>query len=166
MRRPLHWWLAASILFLDQTTKAAVAAWLSPEAQVPVIPGFFRLVYVENPGMAFGLLSDSPSGLVLALLVTFSVATLALLGFLLWRDQSWSPLARTGLALILGGAAGNFVDRIARGAVIDFLDFSLGSYHWPAFNVADSALVVGAAFLLLDLLRAQRPSKGVRGKYV
>lgn len=138
-------------------TKAAVAAWLRPDNPVPVIPGLLRLAYVENRGMAFGLLADSPSGLVFALLVAISVATLAVLGFLLWRDRSWSPLAGTGLALILGGAAGNFLDRIVRGKVIDFLDFSLGRYHWPAFNVADSALVLGAALLVLDLLRARTP---------
>ena len=145
------------VLFLDQATKAAIVARFSMDTIVPVIPGVFRLVRVENTGIAFGLLSDSPSKPVFVVMVLVSAAALALVAFLLWKNQHSSTLMGIGLAVILGGAAGNVVDRIARGKVIDFLDFYIGRYHWPAFNVADMAIVIGAGLLLLDLARARTP---------
>jgi len=149
--------IAGLVLILDQATKAIVVERFTAQTAIPVVPGFFRLVRVENTGMAFGLLNDSPSPLVFGLLTLVSGALLGFLGYLLWTNQTPSALGGFGLALILGGAAGNVVDRLARGKVIDFLDFYLGSYHWPAFNLADSGIVVGAALLLLDLFRARTP---------
>ncbi|OFV94594.1 MAG: signal peptidase II [Acidobacteria bacterium RIFCSPLOWO2_02_FULL_61_28] len=149
--------LAGFVLLLDQATKAVIVARFSGYTVVPVIPGFFRLVRVENTGMAFGLFSDSSSPLAFWLLT--------LVAFLLWKDSTSSSLGGLALAVILGGAAGNVVDRLARGKVIDFLDFYIGRHHWPAFNLADSAIVIGAVLLLLDLARARtlhpsRPSTG------
>ena len=145
--------LAGLVLLLDQATKAVIVAQFSMFTVVPVIPGFFRLVRAENTGMAFGLFSDSSSPLAFWLLTLVSAAVLGVVAFLLWKDRTTSSLWGVGLAVILGGAAGNVVDRLARGKVIDFLDFYVGSHHWPAFNVADSAIVIGAALLLLDLTK-------------
>ena len=147
--------IAGLVLLLDQATKAIVVARFAPDTVVPVIPGLFRLVRVENTGMAFGLLNDSPSPLVFVLLTLVSAVILGFVAYLLWSNQTPSALGGFGLALILGGAAGNVVDRLARGKVIDFLDFYLGQHHWPAFNVADSAIVVGAGLLVIDLLRGR-----------
>ena len=141
--------IAGLVLLLDQATKAVIVARFSMYTVVPVIPGFFRLVRVENTGMAFGLFSDSSSPLVFWLLTVVSAAVLFFVAFLLWKDRTFSALGGLGLAVILGGAAGNVVDRLARGKVIDFLDIYIGRHHWPAFNLADSAIVIGAALLLL-----------------
>ena len=149
--------IAGLVLLLDQATKAVVVARFAEHTVVPVIPGLFRLVRVENTGMAFGLLGDSSSPLVFWLLTLVSAALLGFIAYLLWSNQTPSALGGFGLALILGGAAGNVVDRLARGKVIDFLDFYLGSYHWPTFNVADSGIVIGAALLVLDLFRVRKP---------
>ena len=147
--------IAGLVLFLDQATKALVVARFAADTAIPVIPGLFRLVRVENTGMAFGLLGDSSSPLVFWLLTIVSAALLGFVAYLLWTHQTPSALGGFGLALILGGAAGNVVDRLARGKVIDFLDFYLGGYHWPAFNLADSAIVVGAGLLVIDLMRGR-----------
>jgi len=157
--------LAGFVLLLDQATKAVIVARFSGYTVVPVIPGFFRLVRVENTGMAFGLFSDSSSPLAFWLLTLVSATVLGVVAFLLWKDSTSSSLGGLALAVILGGAAGNVVDRLARGKVIDFLDFYIGRHHWPAFNLADSAIVIGAVLLLLDLARARtlhpsRPSTG------
>lgn len=125
---------------------------------VSVIPGLFRLVHVENRGIAFGLFADSSSPVAGWIFVIISMAAMVLIGALLWRNHPSAKLAGTGLALILGGAAGNLVDRLVRGPVVDFLDFYVSGYHWPAFNLADSAISIGAAVLLWDLLAAH-PAK-------
>ena len=147
--------LAGFVLLFDQATKAVVVERFTAQTAIPVIPGLFRLVRVENTGMAFGLLNDSPSPLVFGLLTLVSAALLGFVAYLLWTSQTPSALGGFGLALILGGAAGNVVDRLVRGKVIDFLDFYLGTYHWPAFNVADSGIVIGAALLMIDLMRGR-----------
>lgn len=158
MKRWTYLWIALAVLLADQLTKAAVVARFSEDTAIPIIPGLFQLVRVENRGIAFGLLADSSSPWAAGILILFSVAAIVLVGALLWQNQPSARLAGTGLALILGGAAGNLADRIARGRVVDFLDFYLGAYHWPAFNVADSAICVGAGMILLDLFAA-RPAR-------
>jgi signal peptidase II len=149
--RLLYLIVASAVLVLDQLTKRIVVAQFDPNTVVPVIPGLFRLVLVENRGMAFGLFADSGSNAAFVILLLFSAAALGFVGFLLWRSHLPSRASAIGLALILGGAAGNFLDRLMRGTVVDFLDFYVRTYHWPAFNLADSAIVVGAGILLLDL---------------
>jgi signal peptidase II len=150
MARQNYLWIAISTLVADQLTKALVVARFSDDSMVPIIPGFFRLVRVENRGIAFGLFSDSSSPVIGMIFAFISAAAIIFVGALLWQTHA-AKLTGVGLALILGGAAGNLIDRLARGVVVDFLDFYVASYHWPAFNVADSAICIGAAALLWDL---------------
>lgn len=158
MTRWTYLWITLATLLADQISKAAVVARFSYDTAVPILPGLFRLVRVENRGIAFGLFADATSPWAAGILILFSAAAIALVGALLWQNHPSAKVAGTGLALILGGAAGNLVDRIARGQVVDFLDFYVGSYHWPAFNLADSAICVGAGMILLDLF-ATRPAR-------
>ena len=159
----LHRFLIAGLILLfDQATKAIVVERFTAQTAIPVIPGLFRLVLVENAGMAFGLLNDSPSPLVFGLLTLVSAVLLGFVAYLLWTSQTPSVLGGFGLALILGGAAGNVVDRLARGKVIDFLDFYLGSHHWPAFNIADSAIVLGVGLMVGEMLFAKKPAQDKR----
>ena len=151
--------LAGIVLIIDQATKFLIASRFDEFTILPVIPGFFQLVRVENRGMAFGILSDSSSTLAFVMLIGVSVMALAVVTYLLLKSPITSTSTTTGLSLILGGAAGNFVDRIARGKVIDFMDFYYGSFHWHVFNVADVAIVTGAALLMLDLLRSRNHEK-------
>ena len=151
-------WIAFAAFSADQLTKALIVAGFSEESMVQIIPGFFRLVRVENRGIAFGMFSDSASPFAATTLALISGAAIVLVGWLLWQNPPAAKLASTGLELILGGAAGNLLDRLVRGHVIDFLDFYVGGYHWPAFNVADSAICVGTGMLLWDLLAA-RPAR-------
>ncbi|MBI3934981.1 MAG: signal peptidase II [Acidobacteria bacterium] len=155
MTRWNYIWISLVTLALDQVTKLAVVSRFSEDTAIPIVPGLFRLVRVENRGIAFGMLSESSSPVVGIILILVSAAAIALVGILLWQNPPAATRTGAGLALILGGAAGNLVDRLLRGQVVDFLDFYIGSYHWPAFNLADSAISIGAAALLWDLLVAQ-----------
>ncbi|MDQ2777804.1 MAG: signal peptidase II [Acidobacteriota bacterium] len=125
---------------------------------VPVIPGWLQIIHTENPGAAFGMLAEGNPFVRSAVLIGVSALVLIFVASaLLGRSGSFSaPLARFGLALILGGAIGNLYDRVTRGTVTDFIEVFHGSWSFPAFNVADSAITVGAIFLLLDLLRPKR----------
>lgn len=155
--RPLYLLIAAAVLVADQLTKWAVLDRFSPETIVTVIPGLFSLVRVENRGIAFGLLSGLSSGIAFTVILAVSMAVLGVICYLLWKTAPDARRASAALALILGGATGNFADRIVRGRVVDFLDFYIRDYHWPAFNIADSAIVIGAGLLLMDLFRRQHP---------
>jgi len=158
MNRWNYLWIAFGAFVADQITKTLVVTSFSEESMVQIIPGFFRLVRVENRGIAFGMFSESTSPFAATTLALVSGAAILLVGWLLWQSPPAARVASAGLELILGGAAGNLLDRLLRGHVIDFLDFYVGSYHWPAFNVADSAICVGAGMLLWDLLSA-RPAR-------
>ncbi|HME05839.1 MAG TPA: signal peptidase II [Bryobacteraceae bacterium] len=157
--RMLPFALAASILVLDQITKGLIKAHVPAWQTLIVIPGFFNIVHAENPGMAFSLLADA-SGLwrnVLLIGLSFSVA--GFITVLLVRGgptQHW--LVRLGLSLVLGGALGNLYDRAVHGTVTDFVEVYAGSHFFPAFNVADSAISVGAVLLILDMWRAREKS--------
>jgi len=111
--------------------------------------------------VAFGLFNDSTSEWRTTVLVLLAISAVVVVSALLWNAQRLDPRSRWGLALILGGAAGNVVDRILCGRVTDFLEFYLGEYHWPTFNLADSAVVVGSGLLLIDLLRSKRQAANV-----
>lgn len=145
--------LAAALALADQATKEIVLANLRAGESRPVT-GFFNLVLAFNRGAAFSFLSDGP-GWQRELFIVIGIAAAAIIVWLLWR-QGEDKLFSLGLALILGGALGNLWDRITLGYVIDFLDFHAAGRHWPAFNLADSAITVGAVLLIWDGFRSRR----------
>lgn len=148
----LSWlWLAGLVLLLDQLTKAMVTDNLVAYRDVIPLTGFFNLVHVHNTGAAFSLFADQGGWQRAFFVVLASVAAGVILYLL--RKTRGQPLFNAALALILGGAVGNLLDRVLYGHVIDFLDFYVGTWHWPAFNVADSAITVGAALLIWDSFR-------------
>src|SRR5437773_6181842 len=157
--RGFHFLIALLVLSLDRAAKWIVAKDISLHDTIQVIPGFFRLTHVENRGAAFGLFADSPSEWKITVLVLFSVVALAIVSVLLWRNSHSMQSTGIGLALILGGALGNLWDRLLSGRVVDFLLFYVGQYQWPAFNVADSAIVVGASLLVIEILFAKSPTE-------
>jgi signal peptidase II len=156
-KRPLL--IALAVLLLDRLTKWAIAQTIPLEDAVNVIPGFFRLTHLEHTGAAFSLFADSPSPFRTTLLIGFSMAALAVVSVLLWKDRSVFHSGTLALSLILGGAVGNLWDRVSDGKVTDFLDFYIGAHHWPPFNVADSAIVIGALLLFLRMLRKDHRSQ-------
>lgn len=151
-RRRIELWIALVIVVVDQITKVLVRQQFDLHESVTVIPGFFDLTRVHNTGAAFGMLNDVDFPLksaALALVATAALAGVALYAAMLPPEQ-W--LARIGLACILGGAAGNLIDRVTLGFVVDFFDFYAGGWHFWAFNVADAAITVGVGLMILDLL--------------
>jgi signal peptidase II len=153
-----HLLIAIAVLFLDRITKWAIVQTIVLEDAFSIIPGFFRLTHLENPGAAFSLFAESTSPFKTALLIAFSLAALVVVALLLWKDRYIFNGSTLALSLILGGALGNLWDRLADGKVTDFLDFYIGVHHWPPFNVADSAIVVGASLLLVRMLRKESPA--------
>jgi signal peptidase II len=158
MRR-FHFVIALLVVCLDRATKWMVAKDISLHDSIQVVPGFFRLTHVENRGAAFGLFADSPAQWKIAMLVLFSIVALIVVLALLWRNSHAMTSTGIGLALILGGAVGNLWDRLLNGRVVDFLLFYVGQYQWPAFNVADSAIVCGAGLLVIEILFAETPAE-------
>lgn len=144
--------IASFIFLLDRFTKWLVIAKIPLYRDVDVIPGFFQLTHLENTGAAFSLFADIDGPWPGRLLLLFSLIALAVIGYFLWKTGDSINLLTLSLALFLGGTLGNLWDRMLQGRVTDFLDFYLGSHHWPPFNVADSAIVVGAAMLALQVL--------------
>lgn len=151
-------WVAATVFLLDRVTKLYIRAHLTSYDAIQVIPGWFRIVHTENRGAAFGMLADgSPLVRGVVLIGISALVLFFVLNALFDRQSSFNSITnRIGLALILGGAIGNLYDRILAGKVTDFIEVYNGSWSFPAFNVADSAITVGAVFLLLDLLRPQK----------
>ena len=152
--------LAAAVVAVDQATKYAVENLTPIGSSRVLIPGVLNLAHTSNPGVAFGMLADSRTPGLAQLLILFSVSVIALLAWLLVTGRAGGWLGECGLALILGGAAGNMVDRAMRQSVTDFIDFHVGSHHWYTFNFADSAIVVGAGLVILQLLRDARHPMG------
>jgi signal peptidase II len=146
---------AAAVFGLDRLTKIAIERRIAEGAFRRVIPGFFDIARSANSGVAFGIFNDSSfAWRTLALILVNLVAVIAIAVYL-WRGREIDRPTLWGLGLILGGAAGNGLDRIVSGRVTDFLDFYLGEYHWPAFNVADSSIVIGGGLLILGMLRTK-----------
>ena len=144
--------VSAILVFADQITKGMVRSTMSLYESIPVITDFFHITYVTNDGMAFGL--NFPFGIYV-----FSGVSILFTGFLfwyLWTIQDHGLIIRIGIALILAGAIGNLIDRVFLGAVVDFLDFMVGDYHWYVFNIADSCVTVGMGFVLYDSLILER----------
>jgi signal peptidase II len=159
--RKYYFLLAAFIVVLDQIAKWAVTKHIDLYDNINIIPGFFRLTHRVNPGAAFGLFSESSSPWRIVFLVAFSALAMCIVSVLLWRNGHVFTSTGVGLALILGGAIGNLWDRVIDGHVVDFLLFYVGQYQWPAFNVADSAIVVGAILVMAEIIFA-KPSEPVR----
>src|SRR5579863_6645006 len=151
--------IAVIVLALDRLTKWLIARDILLHDYVQIIPGFFRLTHVENRGAAFSLFADSTSPWRTGLLVAFSVLALVIVLSLLLRNSHALSSTGVGLSLILGGALGNLWDRLMTGRVVDFLLFYIGQYQWPAFNVADSAIVVGAGLLAIEILFSKTAEK-------
>ncbi len=161
--RPWSLAIALVVFALDRLTKVLIERNLSVWDTVRVIPGFFNIVHTKNRGAAFGVFSDSSSEFRSIALIGVSLVVLIFVSFLLLRPAragfSGSRLTILGLSLVLGGAIGNIYDRIMSGQVTDFLEFYLGEYHFAAFNVADSAITVGAALLLLDMWLSRKQTE-------
>ena len=157
-RSPLARWLpialALMVVVADRLTKDWIQRSMTTLDAISVVPGWLRIVHTENPGAAFGVLAEGNAFLRAAVLIGVSTLVLVFVASALWsRKSSFTATAtRAGLSLILGGAIGNLFDRIAHGTVTDFLEVYHGSWSFPAFNVADSAITVGAILLLFDLL--------------
>jgi signal peptidase II len=145
--------IAAGALVVDQASKYVVDRRVTFDSLYVIVPGFVNLTHTSNPGVAFGLGADSTAPWMAPLLILFSLAVIVLLVWLLATNRAGGSLGRCGLALILGGAAGNVLDRVMRHSVTDFIDFYIGSHHWYTFNLADSAIVIGAALVVLELFR-------------
>lgn len=143
---------ALAVIALDQATKFAVISTLRVYDSIPVIPGFFNLVHVRNRGIAFGLLSQLGAAWGTVLMSATTAAAVILLVLWLSRLRAGDDRTAFALSLIIGGAVGNLIDRVRLGEVVDFLDFYVGSFHWPAFNVADSAVTLGTFLVILNLL--------------
>jgi signal peptidase II len=143
--------IIAVVLLADRATKHAIERYTTGDYFKVVIPGLLNLIHTHNPGIAFSMFADAHSPLVRISLVFFSVAVIVFLFWLLAAERAGGRLGQIGMALILGGAVGNVLDRLTQRGVTDFIDLHIGSYHWPTFNVADSAIVVGAAMVLLEL---------------
>lgn len=152
--------LGAAIAALDRWSKIEVAERLPLHSSKTVVDGFFDIVHTRNTGLAFSLFADSPPLVRNVVLPAVSLAAVVLIVFLFARQPDAGRASTPALTLVLAGAAGNLYDRFAYGYVVDFLDVYVGAYHWPAFNVADSAITVGAALLLIGSFRKPKPAAG------
>ena len=149
----LRWlWLTLGIVLLDRATKAWFETQTAEGWRHEVVQHFIYLVRASNPGIAFSFFADSASPWMRIILISGSVVVIGVLAWLLVVGNSGSRMTAAGLALLLGGATGNVTDRILHGAVTDFFEVWFGTYHYPAFNVADSAIAIGAVLIVLDVL--------------
>lgn len=161
MRLRVALWLTAGVVAVDQLTKAWIVMAYPLGTELEIVPGLFRLVHARNRGIAFGILGASGPAVQLALLIVVA----GIVAFVAWQlaRAGGDGFAGVGLALVLGGAIGNIIDRVLRGEVVDFLDFYLVTggreHHWPAFNVADSAISIGACCVILAEILTQLREK-------
>jgi signal peptidase II len=150
--------VAGGVLILDQVTKALILKHLPLGGSLPVIPGFFAITHVHNPGGAFGFLATMSAEVRSLLFVAVSLLAAGLIVYFYWQTPPRQRVLAFGLALVFGGAVGNLVDRIRFGIVVDFLDVYIQDLHWPAFNVADSAITVGVFIFACNLLFRKNPA--------
>ena len=144
--------VSLAVIVIDQWTKWLVEAHLPQHMTQPVIPGFFNLTHVRNTGVAFGLFASEGSGTGW-LLTALGLGALVAVGLYFWFTPSRDRVLLAALALVVGGAVGNLMDRVTSGAVTDFLDVYVGLHHWPSFNVADSAISIGIVLMAIDSFR-------------
>lgn len=155
----LRWvWLSLAIVFLDRATKAWIETQTTESWRHEVIHNFIYLVHSQNRGIAFSIFAGSSFAALRILLIVGATVIIAVIAWLLVAGKNLSSMNAAGLALLLGGATGNVTDRILHGGVTDFLEVLFGSYRYPAFNVADSAITVGAVLLILDVLFSRKTS--------
>jgi signal peptidase II len=157
----LRWlWLSLAVVFLDRLTKAWIESQTTESWRHEVVRNFIYLVHSRNPGIAFSMFANSSSPALRIILIVGALIIIAVIAWLLVASSHLSALNAAGLALLLGGATGNLTDRVLHGGVTDFLEVFLGTYRWPAFNVADSAITIGAILLIFDVLfsKQHRPS--------
>ena len=147
--------IAAAVFVADRVTKVLVESRIPERAVVTVIPGFFNLTNSKNSGAVFGIFADSSVWWKTPLLIVVSIALLIGVVTLVGKIQDLKWGTRIGLSLVLGGALSNLFDRMRSGLVEDFLDFYFRSYHWFTFNLADSAIVVGTGFIVLQMLMGE-----------
>lgn len=145
------------VVVLDQVTKLLVLAGMPLYHSIPVIPGFFNLTHIHNPGGAFGFMAAGHPGLRNLLFVGVSSLAMAMLIYFYRYTPNTHPYLAAALAMIFGGAVGNLIDRLRFGEVVDFLDVYVGAYHWPAFNVADSAISIGIGIFILHVVLGKMP---------
>ena len=144
--------IALGVIILDRITKLAIVQALRLGQGIPVVPGFFDIVFILNPGAAFGFLATLSDQVRNPFFILISVLAVILIVFYHARYLRSRRLVSVALGLVLGGALGNLIDRLHYGMVVDFLDVHVGPYHWPAFNVADSAISIGVGLMILDML--------------
>lgn len=151
--------LVATTLALDRWTKALIQNRFDLSESVSIIDGFFKITYVRNTGVAFGIFSSISSPLKSVLLSIFTAFAAVVVIVYSFRSPIRNRLLQVALGLILGGALGNLYDRLTYGYVVDFLELYLGDYHWPAFNVADTAISTGVILLALEIIRNETPGR-------
>ena len=151
-RYGLHAALSASIILLDQLTKALIVRTVPFYGSVEVIPGFLDLTRIHNKGAILGLFNRSEQPWTTVLLLLLNAAALGLIIFYFTKTTEKERVARLALAMIVGGALGNVIDRITRGYVVDFVDMHIGKIHWPTYNVADASITIGAVLLIASVI--------------
>jgi signal peptidase II len=151
--------IAAAVVLVDQLTKLWIIANFRLYEQLNIIPGYFDLVYVTNTGAAFGFMSGSQSSMRQLFFISVAVVALIVILYAYMQLREQGRIFVWSLGMIAGGAVGNLIDRIRLGSVVDFLDFYVGKHHWPAFNVADSAITVGVSLFLLGTFIQHRKEK-------
>lgn len=159
MRQRVPYFLLIVLLFItDQLTKAWIARNIILNGSQEIIPGFFHIVHIRNKGAIFGFFSRTGNSFVFLILTLASLLALSLVVYYFFRASSEEKWLVISLSMIIAGALGNFVDRIFKGYVIDFLDVSVKGWHWPSFNVADSCISVGAVLLIFIFLFKRSPT--------
>lgn len=149
--------VAGLVILLDQITKALILNYLPLYNSIDVLNGFFSITHIHNPGGAFGFLANYSSGVRITVFLVVSLLAACLILWFYVKTPPTHPLLATGFAMIFGGAVGNLIDRVRFGKVVDFLDFYIGDLHWPAFNIADSAISIGIGIFVLHLIFKKMP---------
>jgi signal peptidase II len=149
--------VAGLVVVLDQITKALILNNLSLYNSITVVPGFFNITHIHNPGGAFGFLANQGPGLRKTVFLFVSLLAVCLIFWFYKKTPTTHRILATGFAMIFGGAIGNLIDRVRFGKVVDFLDFYIGNIHYPAFNIADSAITVGIGIFILHIVFKKLP---------
>ena len=153
-------WLSLAVVAADRVTKILLDRATQPAWHYSIIPGFLNLVHARNRGVAFSIFADSDSPWLRAGLIVLALAAVTLFAWMLATGRAGSRAERWGFALVLAGAAGNLIDRVLYGSVLDFVDVYVREWHWPAFNVADSAISIGAVLIFWKMIFGARASGG------